>query len=85
MTVHDALHASKRACHHPNPTLEGSLGPPIAGSPQELVEARVLRGGYPNGYTPQRDTALMQPLPYLNGELDALVAYLASVAGPAAP
>jgi mono/diheme cytochrome c family protein len=77
--------ANCAACHHPNPTLEGSLGPPIAGSPQELVEARVLRGGYPNGYTPQRDTALMQPLPYLNGELDALVAYLASVAGPAAP
>ena len=77
--------ANCAACHHPNPALEGSLGPPIAGSPLELLEARVLRGTYPEGYAPMRDTALMQPLPYLNGELDDLAVYLASVPGRADP
>ncbi len=77
--------ANCAACHHPNPALEGSLGPPIAGSPRELLEARVLRGNYPEGYAPKRDTALMQPLLYLSGELDDLTAYLASLPGPAAP
>ena len=77
--------ANCAACHHPNPVLEGSLGPPVAGSPRELLEARVLGGNYPEGYAPKRDTALMQPLPYLSGELDDLTAYLASLPGPAAP
>jgi mono/diheme cytochrome c family protein len=66
------------ACHHLNPAIEGPLGPPIAGSPRGLIEARVLRAEYPPGYRPKRDTTLMQPLPYLSGEIDALAAYLDS-------
>jgi mono/diheme cytochrome c family protein len=67
------------ACHHTDPTLEGVMGPPIAGSSRELIELRVLRGEYPPGYTPQRDTQLMVPLPYLKDDIEVLAAYLASV------
>lgn len=84
----DAVERGRRAyvancavCHHPNPALEGVLGPPVVGSSRALLEARVLRGVYPDGYAPKRDTALMTPLPYLAGEIDALAAYLASVPG----
>ena len=70
--------ANCTACHHADPTLEGVMGPEIAGSSHALIEARVLRGEYPPGYTPKRDTKLMQPLPYLGGEIDALAAYIAS-------
>ncbi|MEZ4214877.1 MAG: cytochrome c [Myxococcota bacterium] len=66
------------ACHHRDPTQDGGLGPAIAGSPRALVEARVLRGEYPPGYTPKRDTRLMIPLPHLEPEIDALTAFLAS-------
>ncbi len=68
--------ANCSACHHPDPALEGTLGPPIAGSSRELIEARVLRGEYPPGYTPLRDSELMQPLPYLQNDIEALAAYL---------
>jgi len=66
------------ACHHRDPTQDGGLGPPIAGSSRELVEARVLRGEYPPGYTPRTDTRLMIPLPHLEPEIDALTSFLAS-------
>lgn len=66
------------ACHHRDPTQDGGLGPPIAGSSRELLEARVLRGEYPPGYTPKTDTKLMIPLPHLEPEIDALTAFLAS-------
>jgi mono/diheme cytochrome c family protein len=66
------------ACHGPNPQLEGVMGPAIAGSSHELLEARVMRAAYPAEYEPKRDTALMQPMPYLKGDLDALAAYLAN-------
>ena len=39
--------------------------------------ARVLRAEYPEGYQPKRETELMQPMPYLAGDLPALAAYLA--------
>lgn len=66
------------ACHHRDPTQDGGLGPPIAGSSRELIEARVLRGEYPPGYTPKADTTLMIPLPHLDSEIDALSAFLAN-------
>ena len=40
------------ACHNADPTQPGSLGPPLAGASLELIEAKVLRGEYPPGYTP---------------------------------
>jgi len=66
------------ACHANDPSLEGVMGPPIGGAGRDLLEARVLRAEYPPGYTPLRDTTLMQALPYLKGEIDALAAYLAA-------
>jgi len=66
------------ACHHRDPAQDGGLGPAVAGASRELIEARVIRGEYPPGYTPKRDTRLMIPLPHLEPEIDALAAFLAS-------
>lgn len=71
------------ACHNPDPNLDGSLGPAIAGSSQELIEARVIHGTYPEGYTPKRSSGNMVPLPYLRNEIPALAAYLSQAARPA--
>jgi mono/diheme cytochrome c family protein len=68
--------ANCTACHHVNPALAGTLGPATAGSSRDLVEARVLRAEYPPGYQPKEDTALMQPLPFLADDIDALTAFL---------
>jgi mono/diheme cytochrome c family protein len=65
------------ACHARDPNQDGGLGPAIAGSSLELLEARVIHGTYPPGYTPKRDTRLMIPLPHLAPDLPALAAYLA--------
>ena len=64
------------ACHNPDPTKGGGLGPDVAGSSRELLEARIVHGTYPEGYTPKSDTRAMIPLPHLAPELDALAAYL---------
>ena len=42
----------------------------------ELVEGRVLRGEYPAGYKPKRDTKLMPPRTDLAAEIPALHAFL---------
>ncbi len=68
--------ASCVACHNPDPALEGVMGPAVTGASLELLEARVLRAEYPEGYSPRRETSLMQALPYLRGDLPALAAYL---------
>ena len=65
------------ACHNGDPTRDGALGPAIAGSSRELLEARVVRGEYPPGYTPKRPGAVMPRFENLADELDALAAYLA--------
>lgn len=65
------------ACHAPDPNVDGALGPAVAGSSRELLEARVLRAEYPPGYAPKRETRAMVALPHLAGEIDALAAYLA--------
>lgn len=64
------------ACHNPDPTQTGSLGPEITGSSRELLEARILHGEYPEGYEPKRETQQMIPLPHLEADLDALAAFL---------
>ena len=65
------------ACHAANPSDEGSLGPAIAGSSRELIEARVVLGTYPEGYTPKRASQAMPKFPHLAGSVDDLAAYLA--------
>ena len=64
------------ACHNLDPALDGALGPAITGASLELLEARVVRGEYPPGYVPKRDTRAMVPLPHLEPKLPALYAFL---------
>ena len=72
------------ACHNPDPTKDGALGPAIKGSSKALIEARVLNGSikydqsYPKGYKPKRDTRFMVPLPHLKPSLDDIAAFLNS-------
>lgn len=73
------------ACHNGDPTQDGSAGPAIAGSSRELIEARVLRGEYPPGYTPKRPGNAMPRFEYLADQVDALAAYLAEVGHVAPP
>jgi mono/diheme cytochrome c family protein len=64
------------SCHSPDPGKDGPLGPAIRGSSRELLEARVVRGTYPPGYTPKRPSAVMQPMPQVATSLDDLAAFL---------
>lgn len=66
------------ACHSPDPTQNGPLGPAIHGSSKELLEARILRKAYPEGYRPKRETSLMPTFPELENEIPALHAFLNS-------
>ena len=66
------------ACHNTDPRKPGTLGPDLWGSSQELVESRVMRGEYPPGYAPKRQTHQMVPLPQLQADIPALHAYLNS-------
>jgi mono/diheme cytochrome c family protein len=68
--------ANCTSCHAPDPSKDGPLGPAVKGSSRELLEARILRGGYPTGYAPKRSSTVMQPLPNLAGNLSDLAAYL---------
>ncbi len=65
------------ACHNADPAKDGALGPAVAGSSRELVEARVLRGEYPDGTVPKREGAVMVAMPFLEKQIPALAAYLA--------
>ena len=64
------------ACHNPDPTKDGPIGPSVKGSSPALVEARVLRAEYPAGYTPKRPTKVMPPRPDLAASVPDLAAYL---------
>lgn len=64
------------ACHSTDPKSAGALGPDVAGSSRELLEARILRAEYPAGYTPKRSTKVMVAIPTLKDEIDALFAFL---------
>ena len=66
-------------CHALNPSQTGVLGPPVAGASSELLEAKVVHGTYPPGYTPERTTAQMPRLPHLQDYIGDLTAYLDSV------
>lgn len=69
-------------CHNPDPSMAGSIGPAIAGSSRELIEARVLKAEYPPGYKPKAATHTMPPLPYMKNDLPAIEAFLNSKAAP---
>ena len=67
------------ACHSLDPTKDGALGPAVAGSSLALLDARVLRAEYPEGYEPMRPTRVMIALPHLEPRLIELAAYLGSL------
>ena len=69
-----SLHCT--ACHNPDPSKDGSLGPALAGSSLDLLLARVIRGEYPPGYSPKRSTHIMQKLPMSEEEVKSLHAFL---------
>jgi mono/diheme cytochrome c family protein len=64
------------ACHGSDPAQRGPVGPPVKGSSRAILEAKILRGGYPPGYTPKQNSTIMQPLPHLAPNIDDLTAYL---------
>jgi mono/diheme cytochrome c family protein len=66
-------------CHNADPTKPGGVGPEVAGASRELLEARIMRAGYPPGYEPKRQTRAMVALPHLEPKIGALAAYLGSV------
>jgi mono/diheme cytochrome c family protein len=68
--------ANCTACHNQNPSLPGALGPELKGASRELLEARVIRGQYPPGYTPKRSTSIMPPQPALATDIPALADFL---------
>jgi mono/diheme cytochrome c family protein len=63
-------------CHAVDPSQAGPVGPPVRGASRELLEARILNGSYPPGYTPKRPTHVMQPQPAVAPDIPALAAYL---------
>lgn len=65
------------ACHATDPGQVGPAGPPVKGASRELLEARLLRAGYPPGYTPKRASHLMPPLPQVAPSIPDLAAFLA--------
>jgi mono/diheme cytochrome c family protein len=64
------------ACHNPDPSKDGSVGPAIKSASRELIEARVMRASYPPGYKPKRNTTAMPAQPYLEKSMPDLVAFL---------
>jgi len=66
------------ACHHPDPKLNGSIGPAVYGSSLELLTKRIMEAKYPEGYKPKRESAMMPAFPQLKNDLESLHAYLNS-------
>jgi mono/diheme cytochrome c family protein len=65
------------ACHHPtDPAKPGAVGPEIKGTSRAILEAKVLRGTYPDGYSPKRPTRVMPPMPQLAPDIDGLAEFL---------
>jgi mono/diheme cytochrome c family protein len=64
------------ACHNVDPRQPGAVGPAIVPSSRELLEAKVLKGTYPPGYTPKRPSSVMPPNPALAPEIPNLAAFL---------
>jgi mono/diheme cytochrome c family protein len=64
------------ACHNSDPVKDGPLGPAVKGASRELLEARVVKGTYPPGYTPKRPSKVMPARPDLAPNIPDLAAYL---------
>jgi mono/diheme cytochrome c family protein len=64
------------SCHNFDPAKDGPIGPAIKGSTEPLLEAKVVRGNYPAGYKPKRDTSIMPSQPALKPSIPDLAIYL---------
>jgi mono/diheme cytochrome c family protein len=64
------------SCHAADPAQPGPVGPPVKGSSRALLEAKVVRGTYPEGYRPKRPTTVMPPQPHIAGDVGALAEFL---------
>ena len=64
------------ACHNADPSLPGAVGPAVRGSSRALLEAKLVKGTYPGGYTPKRPTTLMPLQPGLEPDVPNLTAFL---------
>ncbi len=64
------------ACHNRDPAKNGPTGPPIKGSSEALLRARILHRSYPSGYVPKRKSNAMQALPHLRKAIPDLAAFL---------
>ncbi len=63
-------------CHNPDSKLDGSIGPSNYGSSRELLQAKILKGEYPPGYKPKRDTQLMPQFEEHAKDIEALHVFL---------
>lgn len=59
-----------------NPRVDGAVGPAVAESSLELLEARIMNAKYPENYKPKRETKQMLALPQFQNDLPAIHAYL---------
>lgn len=64
------------SCHGSDPAKDGPVGPAVKGASRELLEARIVRGTYPPGYAPKRQTTVMQPMPDVAASIPDLAAFL---------
>lgn len=63
-------------CHNTDPKLDGPIGPSNYGSSLELLSSKVLKGKYPPGYKPKRETQLMPPFEEHAKDIEALHVFL---------
>lgn len=63
-------------CHNQDPKLDGSIGPANFGSSLELLNAKIVRGEYPPGYKPKRETQLMPAFEEHAKDIEALHVFL---------
>lgn len=54
----------------------GSFGPPNYGSSLPLIRSKVLKGEYPDGYVPKKQTKMMPQFNLPDNDLLALYCYL---------
>ena len=69
-------------CHNADPSKDGTTGPALAGSSQELLQARVLSQNYPPGYKPKRPTKTMPVYPQVKTRIADLNAFLNAKPAP---
>jgi mono/diheme cytochrome c family protein len=63
-------------CHNVDPSQPGPVGPPIKGASRDLLDAKLVRGAYPPGYTPKRPTSIMPPQPAVAPDIPAIAEFL---------